>query len=120
MAFKLVVLYQKLSHLGHSRFISKNKIQDIRCSRDSLTALNTQLERVNNLLKEQEAHISNLQNKFRWLLYFYTPKLLKLYHIIEGKQSFEEKIKQIIREVAFLGVTECVNIIDNAKVNKFY
>ncbi len=120
MAFKLLGLYQKLSHLGHPRFISKNKIQDRRCSRDSLTAFNTQVERVNQLLKDQEANISDLQKKFKWLLYFHTPKLLKLYHIIERKQDFEKKIMQIIREVAFLEVTECVNIIDHAKVNKFY
>ena len=56
------------------------------------------------LLQKWMNKISDLQNKFQWLLYFSIPKMLYLYIILHHPSEIPEgeKIDCILEEVSFL------------------
>ena len=108
--FKLLEYYIKLNELGHPGYLKKDSIPSILCSNNEL---NVEVARIKDLVAQWKEKVSSCQQRYKWLLYFSFPKMLRLYHQIKSRD-----VNAIIHEVSFLVKIHGKDLQNSTQVRK--
>lgn len=102
---KLFELYLKLRELGHPSYLLKGDIPPISCSIVKETA-DKMVQQTQQAVTEWTEEVTELRNRYPWLLYFSIPRMLQLYKLIlPTSVSRKETEKKIVHEVSFLATS---------------
>ena len=97
---RLLELYLKLRELGHSDYLTDDRVHPIPCSmcKEDLESI---VQEAQHSVTKWNHEVSELHTRFSWLLYLSVPKILQLYQLINASDA-GEKVDKIIHEVSFL------------------
>ena len=109
---KLFELYLKLRELGHPGYLSEGRIPPIPCSRRK-EEVDRMVQDTQQLVNTWTLEVTNLRDRYSWLLYLSVPKMLRVYELVTGTApdlQGEEVVDRLLHEVSFLAVTNSAEI----------